>query len=49
MSAYVLSKYKFRERDAVFVIVLSTLMVTVSVVLIPVFLVIAKVGWTSNL
>jgi alpha-1,4-digalacturonate transport system permease protein len=49
MAAYALSKYEFRGRDALFVIILSTLMVPVSVILIPAFLVIAKVGWTNNL
>lgn len=49
MAAYALSKYEFRGRDAIFVIILSTLMVPVSVILIPAFLVIAKVGWSNNL
>jgi alpha-1,4-digalacturonate transport system permease protein len=49
MAAYALSKYEFRGRDAIFVIILSTLMVPVSVILIPAFLVISKVGWTNNL
>jgi alpha-1,4-digalacturonate transport system permease protein len=49
MAAYALSKYEFRGRDAIFLIIISTLMVPVSVILIPAFLVIAKVGWTNNL
>ncbi len=49
MAAFGLSKYQFRGRDALFVIILSTLMVPVSVILIPAFLVIAKVGWSNNL
>ena len=49
MAAYALSKYEFRGRDAIFVIILSTLMVPVSVILIPAFLVISKVGWVNNL
>ncbi len=49
MAAYALSKYEFRGRDAIFVIIISTLMVPVSVIMIPAFLVIAKVGWTNNL
>ena len=49
MAAYALSKYAFRGRDAILVIIISTLMVPVSVILIPAFLVIAKVGWTNNL
>jgi alpha-1,4-digalacturonate transport system permease protein len=49
MAAFALSKYQFRGRDAIFLIIISTLMVPVSVILIPAFLVIAKVGWTNNL
>jgi len=49
MAAYALSKYEFRGRDAILLIIISTLMVPVSVILIPAFLVIAKVGWTNNL
>ncbi len=49
MAAFGLSKYQFRGRDAIFVIILSTLMVPVSVILVPAFLVVAKVGWTNNL
>ena len=49
MAAYALSKYEFRGRDAIFLIIISTLMVPISVILIPAFLVIAKVGWTNNL
>lgn len=49
MAAYALSKFEFRGRDAIFLLIISTLMVPVSVILIPAFLVIAKVGWTNNL
>lgn len=49
MAAFGLSKYQFAGRDAVFVIIISTLMVPVSVILIPAFLVISEVGWVNNL
>ncbi len=49
MAAFGLSKYRFRGRDAIFLLILSTLMVPVSVVLIPAFLVINEVGWVNNL
>ncbi len=49
MAAFGLSKYQYKGRDAIFLIMLSTLMVPVSVILIPAFLVIAKVGWSNNL
>jgi alpha-1,4-digalacturonate transport system permease protein len=49
MAAFALSKYKFRGRTAIFLIMISTLMVPLSVVLVPVFLVITRVGWNNNL
>ena len=49
MAAFALSKYEFRGRNAIFLIMISTLMVPLSVVLVPVFLVITKVGWNNNL
>lgn len=49
MAAFALSKYEFRGRDAVFLIIISTLMVPISVIMIPAFLVISKVGWVNNL
>jgi alpha-1,4-digalacturonate transport system permease protein len=49
MAAFGLSKYKYAGRDAIFLVMISTLMVPVSVILIPAFLVIAKVGWVNSL
>jgi len=49
MAAFALSKYQFRGRDLTFLIIISTLMVPVSVILIPAFLVLAKVGWVNSL
>jgi len=49
MAAFALAKYHFKGRDAIFLIMISTLMVPVSVVLVPVFLVINGVGWNNNL
>jgi alpha-1,4-digalacturonate transport system permease protein len=49
MAAFALSKYQFRGRDAVLVLTIGTLMVPLSVILIPVFLVITEVGWNNNL
>jgi len=49
MAAFALSKYQFRGRDAILVITIGTLMVPLSVILIPVFLVITNVGWNNNL
>lgn len=49
MCAFALSKYRFRGRDAIFVLILSTLMVPVSVILIPSFLVLTSLGLTNSL
>jgi alpha-1,4-digalacturonate transport system permease protein len=49
MAAFALSKYEFRGRDAIFVVIISTLMIPISVVLVPVFLVITSVGWVNSL
>ena len=49
MAAFALSKYQFRGRQTIFIIMISTLMVPLSVVLVPVFLVITNVGWNNNL
>ena len=49
MAAFALSKYSFKGRDAIFVIIISTLMIPISVILVPVFLVITQIGWNNNL
>jgi alpha-1,4-digalacturonate transport system permease protein len=49
MAAFGLSKYKFRGRDVIFFIIIGTLMVPISVILIPAFLVVSEIGWTNNL
>jgi alpha-1,4-digalacturonate transport system permease protein len=49
MAAFALSKYEFKGRNTIFLVMISTLMVPLSVVLVPVFLVITKVGWNNNL
>jgi alpha-1,4-digalacturonate transport system permease protein len=49
MAAFGLSKYRYAGRDAIFLIMISTLMVPISVILIPAFLVITKVGWNNSL
>jgi alpha-1,4-digalacturonate transport system permease protein len=49
MAAFALSKYKFRGRNAIFLITIGTLMIPLSVILVPVFLVITQVGWNNNL
>jgi alpha-1,4-digalacturonate transport system permease protein len=49
MAAFALAKYEFRGSTTIFIIMLSTLMVPLSVILVPVFLVITTIGWNNNL
>ncbi len=49
MAAFALSKYRFRGRNAVFLVILGTLMIPLSVILVPVYLVISEIGWVNNL
>ena len=49
MAAFALSKYNFRGRDTIFVLIIATLLIPISVILVPVFLVITAVGWNNNL
>ncbi len=49
MAAFALAKYEFRGRQTIFVIIISTLMIPISVILVPVYLVITGIGWNNNL
>jgi alpha-1,4-digalacturonate transport system permease protein len=49
MAAFALAKYQFKGRSTIFFIMISTLMVPLSVILVPVFLVITTIGWNNNL
>ena len=49
MAAFSLSKYHYRGRNTIFLIIISTLMVPISVILVPAFLVITQIGWNNNL
>ncbi len=49
MAAFALAKYEFRGRQAIFVVIISTLMIPISVILVPVYLVITGIGWNNNL
>jgi alpha-1,4-digalacturonate transport system permease protein len=49
MAAFALSKYQFRGRALIFVIIIGTLLIPVTVILVPVFLVITSIGWNNNL
>ncbi|MFO7546699.1 MAG: carbohydrate ABC transporter permease [Trueperaceae bacterium] len=49
MAAFALSKYRFRGRNVIFVVIIATLMIPISVILVPVYLVITQVGWVNSL
>ncbi len=49
MCAFALSKYEFRGRNAIFIFILSTLMIPISVILVPAFLVVTSLGMTNSL
>lgn len=49
MAAFALAKYYFRGRTAIFLLIIGTLMVPVTVVLVPIFFVITTVGWNNTL
>ncbi len=49
MAAFALSKYRFPGRDAVFLVILGTLMIPLQVIMLPVYLVIAKLGMANSL
>jgi alpha-1,4-digalacturonate transport system permease protein len=49
MCAFALSKYSFRGRNAIFVFIISTLMIPISVVLVPAFLVVTSLGMSNSL
>lgn len=49
MAAFALSKYQFPGRNAIFLLIISTLMVPLSVILVPAFLLITQLNWNNNL
>ncbi|MGV2126317.1 carbohydrate ABC transporter permease [Agrobacterium vitis] len=49
LAAFALSKYRFRGDKALFVLIISTLMIPLTVVMVPAYLVIVGVGLVDNL
>ncbi|MFQ3621264.1 MAG: carbohydrate ABC transporter permease [Spirochaetales bacterium] len=49
MAAFALSKYQFPGRNAIFITMLGTLMVPLQVIMLPVYLVIARLGLANTL
>jgi len=49
MAAFALSKYQFKGRQTIFVVIIATLMIPISVILVPVFLVITELNMNNSL
>jgi len=49
MAAFALAKYRFKGRDTVFLVFIGTLMIPITVILVPVFLVITTLDLNNNL
>ena len=49
MAAYALSIYEFRGKTAVMLMVIGTLMIPITIILVPVYLVITKLGLVNSL
>ncbi|QIS15778.1 carbohydrate ABC transporter permease [Nocardia arthritidis] len=49
MAAFALAKYNFRGRDLLFLITLSTIMIPLQVILLPVYQVVSAFGMTNSL
>ena len=49
MAAYALAKYNFRGRNLLFLITLSTIMIPLQVILLPVYQVVSSLGMTNTL
>lgn len=48
MAGYAFARLKFRGRDVLFFLVLTTMMVPVQVNLVPLFAMMARIGWTDT-
>jgi alpha-1,4-digalacturonate transport system permease protein len=49
MAGFALAKYKFRGRKLIFFLILSTLLVPLQVLMVPVFIVLKSLGWINTL
>jgi lactose/L-arabinose transport system permease protein len=48
MTGFALAKYRFRGQGALFVVVLTTMMVPMQVLLVPLFQIMARLGWIDT-
>ncbi|RJK94231.1 carbohydrate ABC transporter permease [Vallicoccus soli] len=47
-AGFVLAKYRFAGRGAIFLVIVSTLMIPIQVVMIPQFRIVAELGWLNS-
>jgi multiple sugar transport system permease protein len=48
MSAYSLARLRFRGRNVIFIAILSTLMVPFTVIVVPLFVIVQRIGWADS-
>jgi multiple sugar transport system permease protein len=48
MSAYSLARLRYRGRNVIFIAILSTLMVPFTVIVVPLFVIVQKIGWADS-
>ena len=48
LAGYTFAKYKFPGRDVLFLLMISTLMIPIQVIMVPEFLIVAKLGWVNT-
>ena len=48
LAGYTFAKYKFPGRDILFLLMISTLMIPIQVIMVPEFLIVAKLGWVNT-
>jgi alpha-1,4-digalacturonate transport system permease protein len=49
MAGFALSKYKFRGRDAIVIVIISTLLIPPTVILVPLFITVSNLGMMNSL
>jgi multiple sugar transport system permease protein len=48
MSAYSLARLRYRGRNVIFIAILSTLMVPFTVIVVPLFVIVQRIGWADS-
>ena len=48
LAGYTFAKYEFPGRDILFLLMISTLMIPIQVIMVPEFLIVAKLGWVNT-